>query len=504
MKHEVSQLHVADRDAVLHSLSNRDFDLAVIGGGIVGISVAWTATLAGMRVCLLDKGDFVSATSTASTKLIHGGLRYLKTGHIGKVAENHQSRRRLATSIAPNFVEHKEFLLPIYRGGPFSRVELSAALLAYSALSGFTDGIGHVISSAEALELVPDLVTKDLLGSGKYVDHQMNDGRLAVAVLQAAVAAGAVAANYARVTSLGGSATDIDCVEFEDEISGDCGRISTRFVVNATGPWLDRIRRLEYPQAKPSIRLSKGTHVIVPLPENWRAGVTIPVDRQRVSFAIPWEGQLLLGTTDEEFDGDLAHLSPTPEEITQVLREAGTAIEGLPDTAQFAYCGVRVLPIGLGSSSAAPRELIITRGPRGMISVAGGKWTTFVNIGRSVVKEIGIKPPPLDSLRVLSAGSLDSIVTELSLKGFPPDVALYLARNYGTEAFRLASIVDENADLGSRIDARGPDIWAQVVLARDREWAVTVDDVTRRRTTLAYRGLASLAVESGIRELLNS
>jgi len=510
---------VTARAETREELSRTGYDLLVIGGGILGTSVTWMAAQAGLRVAMVDAGDFAGATSSASSKLVHGGLRYLQTGNVKLVAENHRERRALAGEIAPHLVKPLTFVVPIYRGGPHGAAKLGAGVFLYSALSVFGDGVGRVITPQQALARVPALRTEGLRAAAVYGDHQMNDSRVAVMTVRAAVEAGATVLNHAEVVGLRTTRGTVTGAELRDRVDGAEFGISARLVLNATGPWVDHLRRMEDPSAEPSIRLSKGAHLVLRRREPWKAALTIPIDKYRVSFAIPWEDHLLLGTTDEPYEGDPADVRPTEADIAQILDEAGHAVRGEQlsrDDITYAFAGLRVLPGGPGQVAAAKRETVLTRGSGGMLSVAGGKWTTYRHIGRVVLDTLAHLPGrPLgdDLADILPAvplpglASPDAVAMRLWTDRDPgarmdPLIARHLASHYGSTAFDLARLIREAPALGERIHPGGPDIWAQVVHARDHEWAVTVDDVVRRRTTLTVRGLDTPEVRERVAAVL--
>ncbi|WP_431887382.1 FAD-dependent oxidoreductase [Nocardiopsis alba] len=502
-------------------LTRGTFDLLVIGGGILGTSIAWTATQAGLRVAMVDAGDFAGATSSASSKLVHGGLRYLQTGNVKLVAENHKERRALAADVAPHLVNHRPFLVPIYSDGPHGAAKMGAGVFLYSALSAFGDGMGRLLSPRQATRLAPGLRTDGLKSVAAYSDHQMNDSRMAVMTVRAAVDAGAVVLNHAEVRSLRTTRGRVTGADLRDRIAGDEFGIDAKLVLNATGPWVDHLRRMENPSADPSVRLSKGAHLVLRTPEPWSAALTIPVDKYRVSFAIPWEDHLLLGTTDEAYEGDPAQVGVVSTDIDQILAEASLGIDAPyldRDHMTYSFAGLRVLPGGPGDTSSAKRETVVTQGRGGMLSVAGGKWTTYRHIGRTVLEELRkVASVPLgedmaDPLRTVPLPGLaspDAVAQRLITDREPgtrldPLVARHLASHYGSLAMDIAALVRDEPALGERIHPDGPDVWAQVVFARDHEWAVTVDDALRRRTTVTVRGLDTPEVRERTRALLES
>ncbi|MFI1954307.1 FAD-dependent oxidoreductase [Streptomyces xinghaiensis] len=503
-------------------LSRGTYDLLVIGGGILGTSVAWHASQSGLRVAMVDAGDFAGATSSASSKLVHGGLRYLQTGAVKLVAENHHERRVLAKDVAPHLVNPLTFHLPVYKGGPHGAAKLGAGVFAYSALSAFGDGVGRVISPARAAAANPALRTENLKAVAVYGDHQMNDSRVAVMTVRAAAESGAAVLNHAEVTGLRFTRGRVTGAELRDRLDGTEFGVDARLVLNATGPWIDRLRRMEDKNSAPSIRLSKGAHLVLRRKAPWRAAMATPIDKYRITFALPWEDQLLLGTTDEPYEGDPADVRATETDIAQILDEAAHSVRDehlSPDLLTYAFAGLRVLPGGPGGVEQAKRETVVTEGRGGMLSVAGGKWTTYRHIGRVVMRKLASLPDgalaedmePLSQLprRVPLPGiaNPNAVAHRLLVSREPgsrmdPLTARQLATHYGSLALDIARLADEDPALGERIHPDGPEIWAQVVYARDHEWAETADDVLRRRTTLTVRGLDTPDVRARVEEIL--
>lgn len=474
-----------DRAGALERLESETFDLLVIGAGIIGARIAFEAARTGARVALLDAHDFGGATSSASSKLIHGGLRYLQTGELRLVRESLLERRALLDTVAPHLVRPLTFVLPVYRGGPHGATAIRAGLLTYAVLAGFRHARARMVSPAEAARLVPPLRTGDMVAAGVYVDAQTDDSRLVLATVKAAAGAGAVVVNHLAVTGLETTRGRVSGAR-----AGDLP-IRCRAVINAAGPWVDEVRQLEEPGAGPVARLSKGVHVLVDPTRPWSAALTVPIDRGRVAFALPWAGMLLLGTTDTEYEGDPAAAGVEPGDVETVLGEARA---GLPaelvarDRVRFAFAGLRVLPRVAGDTASAPREEVIRVGPAGMVSVAGGKLTTHRRIAVRVLRRldafrrIGVAPGPLPG-----AGPAPPRPDDVD-----PRTWEHLLRLYGDEAGQVAACGPEP------VHPDGPDVWGQVRFAADREWARDVEDVVRRRTTLAVRGLATPEVRERI------
>jgi glycerol-3-phosphate dehydrogenase len=459
----------------VEALSGTRFDLLVIGGGIIGAGIAEAASAHGLKVALVERGDFASATSTASSKLIHGGLRYLQMGDIRLVREAHQERRALMSVVAPHLVHRLPFVFPLYENGPHRPWFVRTGVLLYSALARAK--LNGRVSEKRALRLVPQLRTEGLHSSALYADAWTNDGRLTLANVRAAADRGATVLNYAEVTAIHGDGADV-------LVDGETVRVYAGSIVNATGPWLDRVRRLEDPAAVASIRLSKGVHLIADGGEDWSAAVTIPHDKVRVSFAIPWEGKLLLGTTDTLHEGEPEDARVTDDDVRTILDEAAVAVRDIGEV-RASFYGLRVLPGGPGATANARRETVYTHGAHGMLSVAGGKLTTYRRIALDALEQLGVrsldrKPRPLPG-----AAGLSKIDWPVELD---PATRTHLLHLYGSLAPEvLAPALDDPSLLEPIVPGR-PDLRAQELYAREHEWARTDEDVYRRRTTVWLEG----------------
>ena len=470
---------LAWRELALERLGAESFDLLVIGGGIVGAAVAAQATELGLAVALVDRADFASATSSASSKLIHGGLRYLRMGDFRLVHEALSEGQALLETVAPHLVRRLPFVLPVYDDGPYGKTAIRSALWLYRALAGQRVG-GSIITPTEAAALVPSLRLDGMKTAGLYVDAQTNDARLCLANVRAAADRGALVLNYAEVVSI-----DAGGAEVADRVGDSVVAVRARAIVNATGPWVDHVRRLEDPGAGTSVTLSKGAHLVLDRPAGWEAAVTMSIDKARVSFAIPWEAMLLLGTTDEPFDAAPETLAVTDADERQILSEAARGLVAgalRPEAVRARFAGLRVLPAARRGTAKARRETTITVGPGGVVTVAGGKLTTYRRIAGSV----------LDALRPqLGLQRLDSRVTPLPGAADPDVVAAELCRDLPElDPVVAGELAHTYGSLAADVLATDPDpLIAQVRYAFEHEWAVNLEDVARRRTTRALRGL---------------
>jgi glycerol-3-phosphate dehydrogenase len=492
------------RDRTLERLRAGTFDVLVVGGGIVGARVAFEASRVGLKVALVDAGDFGGATSSASGKLVHGGLRYLRTGKVRLVREAHRERRVLLRRVAPHLVCRLPFLLASAEQGRSRYSTVVAGPLAYWALDGFRRPAPRFVTAGEVGELVPHLRTGV---PGVLLEEAMtDDGRLTLATVKAAVGAGAVVTNYVRVVGLERSRGKISGAVLERLDGEDLLTVRCRAVVNATGPWLDHLRLLEDPQREPAVRLSKGVHLVLPPEGEWRAAFTLSLDGGRHVYAVPWRGMLLLGTTDTPYECDPGTVAPEPAEEEYLLITASRFLPEKmlrPDLVLCSFAGLRVLPRGDGGTYEASREHIVRVGPAGMISVGGGKLTTHRLVALDALRALPaeLRPRKLRPNSDPLPGALLPDARALHLR-LDDATARHLMELYGGEAEKLFRYATRLPDAFKKVHPEGPDIWAQVYHAVDEEWAMTVDDVVRRRTTLGIRGLATEDVRAQISSVL--
>ena len=460
-----------DRVDALEQLDSRRFDLLVIGGGIIGAGIAEAASAHGLSVALVDKGDFGSATSSASSKLIHGGLRYLRLGDVRLVREAHHERRLLMTVVAPHLVRRLPFLFPLYDDGPFRPWFVQTGIVLYSTIARAR--LNGPIAVERARRMVPQLRAEGLRKCALYADAWTNDGRLTLANVRAAADAGAVVLNYAEVVALRGrEGADV-------HVDGRTIAVHADRVVNAGGPWVDRVRRLEDPNARRSVRLSKGVHVLVDGGADWDAALTISHDKVRVSFAVPWEGMLLLGTTDTLHDGEPETAAVTDADVAQVLSEASLAVEEI-GSVRASFWGLRVLPGGEGTTASARRETVFSTGRAGMVSVAGGKLTTYRQIALDALHHLGVRGLSARPRPLPGATGLERIAWPQELDRTTRKHLLHL---YGSLAVDVLAPAADDPSLLEPLVAGRPDLRAQEAYARAHEWALTDEDVIRRRTT---------------------
>jgi glycerol-3-phosphate dehydrogenase len=490
------------RTRALEELTSREFDLLVVGGGIIGAGIAATASRHGLAVALVERGDFGGATSSASSKLVHGGLRYLRLGDVGLVREAHAERRLLMTRVAPHLVRPMPFLLPLYDSGPYRPAVVQAGIAVYSTLARAR--LNGLVSAERALRMVPALRPAGLRRCGLYVDCVTNDSRLTLANVRAAAESGATVVNGAAVSALrlvGGRVRGADVVA-----DGGTLAVSAKTVVNAAGPWVDEVRRLADASVDPSIRLSKGVHVLLSAETTWSAALTIPHDKVRVSFAVPWEGMLLLGTTDTLHEGDPAAVAVEEADVDRVLAEAGVALEEpvvRHEHVRAVFAGLRVLPQSGRETASARRETVHIQDSSGLLTVAGGKLTTYRRIALDTLErlrgELGLHRIEREPWPLPGATGLDRVSLPVEVG---PRLRSHLLGIYGSLATEVLEPALADPALLEPLSPNAPDIAAQAVYAAEREWARNPEDILRRRTTLALRGLADAELTRRVEQLI--
>ena len=439
------------------------WDVLVIGGGATGLGTALDAAARGHRTALLEQSDFAQATSSRSTKLIHGGVRYLRQGHLPLVRESLRERGRLLAN-APHLVHKLPFIVPAYQWS--DRAFYGIGLKLYDALAGRLGlGATQVLTRAETLAHAPTLATAGLRGGVLYWDAQFDDARLAIALAQTLAARGGVAANYVRVESLLKEHGRIAGVRARDVESGDEFELRARVVVNATGVFTDAIRRLDDTAAPRMIAASQGAHIVLPrafLPGDTAVMVPKTADG-RVLFAIPWHDRVLVGTTDTPVTETPLEPRPLAAELEFLLAHAGEYLSARPQASDIlsTWAGLRPLVSSGagGATSKLSRDHALVVSPSGLVTITGGKWTTYRRMAEDAVD------------RAVQVGGLalrPSVTHELALDDF-------------TAAHR-AALEQENAALRAPLHPRLPYHLSDVVCAARHEMARTVEDVLSRRT----------------------
>ncbi len=499
------------RTELLARLHHQSFDVLIIGGGIVGAGIARDAAMRGWRVALVEQGDFASGTSSKSSKLIHGGLRYLEHGQLRLVADCLRERHVLRT-IASDLVRPLPLMLPVYRGDARALWKIAVGLWLYDRLAGSDRIRPHrILSEQAAKRLEPRIATTDLRGAGVYLDCVMDDARLCLANHLQAIAFGAVCCNYARVLALEKRSGQLAGAVVEDALTGARMAVRASVVVNATGPWADRVRRLSDKDASTRVAPTKGSHVLVPRIADHALFIQARRDR-RMIFLLPWGECTLIGTTESPDVADPAALYATRDEVGYLLAETNRLLPdaNLRDTDVVgSFSGARPLLAFSGPSTAASREHCIETDRFGLVSVMGGKYTTYramaaqavdaiharwkLRVSRCLTDQVNLIEP---NHRV-ALDRWDALTKRLE----PALLARWLAR-YGVGTFHILRAVEFEPNLLEPVCAHHDITRAELVYAIQEEMACTVSDLLVRRTRIAYSRCHGLEVMPVVRDLL--
>lgn len=484
------------------------WDMAIVGGGATGVGIALDAASRGYEVCLLEGHDFGKGTSSRSTKLIHGGVRYLQQGNVALVMEALKERGILREN-APHLVEDLPFIVPNYAWWetPF----YGLGMRVYDLLAGrFGFGGSRILSVAEVLDHIPTLDRDGLRGGVLYHDGQFDDARLLIDLAQTAEDHGAVLANRAPVVGLahgnGGRDEFIEAVRYRDADADARGQdaeltLRARCVINATGPFCDGLRRLDDPGAAPIIAPSQGVHLVLPrdfLPGS--SAIMVPrTSDGRVLFAIPWHGHTLVGTTDTPIPEALLEPVARDEEVAFLLETAGRYLSKRPGRGDVlsVFVGIRPLVRAAAAEHTAvlSREHTIQVSPSGLLTIAGGKWTTYRKMAEDVVDH---------AATLAGLDERPCVTRSLKIHGHRADArALGALWYYGSAAEGVQGLIEARAALGEPLHPALPIVGAQVVWAARQEMARGVEDVLSRRTrALQLNARAAMAMAPAAARLL--
>jgi glycerol-3-phosphate dehydrogenase len=503
---------LARRDR-LDRLGRERFDVLVVGGGIVGAAIARDAALRGFDVALVEKGDFASGTSSKTSKLVHGGLRYLEQGHVGLVRESLRERGTLLR-IAPGLVEPLPLLLPILEGDrpPW---QVALGLWAYDFLArGRALDAHRMLTREEALRLEPALSPKGLRAAALYSDARMDDARLCLETALDAARAGAVCLNHAAVLDLAPAAGPLEGATVEDAPTGRRVDVRVRVVVNATGPWGDALRRRSAGEVAPRLAPTKGVHLVLPRVSTQALFVRSPEDGRRV-FVLPWEGHSLVGTTESPAD-DLDDLRVRADEVDYLLRVVSRTCPGARagrEDVVATFAGARpLLGFAGGSATRASREHAIEVDARGLVSVLGGKYTTHRAMAEQAVDVVARRlgrrrRPATTARRRLREPGDDVAVTAprvfaaASERLSPARLARVLSR-YGAAAGDVLRLVAEDPALAEPVCAHHDAPLAEVAHGVRSEMATTIEDLLLRRTKLGYSRCRAVCALPALSDLL--
>jgi glycerol-3-phosphate dehydrogenase len=481
----------------LEAFKERTFDLCVVGGGITGAGVALDASTRGWSVALIDKADFASGTSSASSKLAHGGLRYLEYGHFSLVHEALVERGRLLSNAA-HLVQPLPFVLPIYRGQRLRPWQWRLGLTLYDLLAGSENIARSRGLSLRAMHSAyPDLIAHDLIGGAHYHDALMDDARVCIAVLQTAAHHGAVLANYVEAVEFEKHGGAIAGVWAKDRLTGQTFLIRARCLLNAAGPWADTLCRLAGDESGPLLEPTKGVHLIVPALGRREAFLLLHPADGRVFFVIPWLGRTLIGTTDTEADASPDLLQVQPSEIDYLLDGYNHffATKLTPQDVMGSFAGLRPLVRAQPNApSARSREFRLHVSPSGLVTALGGKYTTFRHMAETIVDFFGRRigksrrcrthalkliGTPEQAWPAFFAANLELLQRRYSIGA---DAAAHLLNRHGNRVELVIAMFPQVIDGFARVHPDEPNLVGEEAYARAEEMAIFHEDVYLRRS----------------------
>lgn len=493
------------REQLLQEIAKERFDVVVIGGGITGAGILLDAAVRGMKAVLFDMQDFAAGTSSRSTKLVHGGLRYLKQLEFGMVAEVGKERA-IVYENGPHVTTPEWMMLPCYKGGTFGMISTSLGLRVYDFLAGVkVSERRSMLKANETLMKEPLLKSEGLLGSGYYVEYRTDDARLTIEVLKEAVSRGAAAINYAEVIGFTCENGKVVAATVQDKVSGKNYEVAASKLVNATGPWVDGLREMDRSKRGKVLQLTKGVHLVIdgrrmPL----RQAVYFDTPDGRMMFAVPREGKTYVGTTDTVYKDDPAHPAVSVSDQQYIIDAINGMFPGVAITAndiESSWAGVRPLIYEEGKSpSEISRKDEVWESPSGLITIAGGKLTGYRKMAETVVDRVAArlreekalefancstKRLPISGGSVGGSAGFTDYVANQTLegvrRGLPGDLAEAWVLKYGSNVGRLFELAEEAVS-----EHHPSELPLEVVVplkyAMKEEMAATPVDFFHRRT----------------------
>ncbi len=481
--------------------SDQIFDLIVVGGGITGAGVARDAALRGLSCLLLEKGDFASGVTSKSTRLIHGGLRYLANLEMDLVAES-LAERAILRKQAPYLIHPMPILIPIYEGDPHGRAMISLGIHLYDTLSHEKD-IPHYFTSGveKTLGFEPRLNREGLTGSALFYDHQiMMPERLVIENVLSAREAGAKLLNYVGVEKIEDMTNGVT-VTAKDALTGTRHTFRSRVLINAAGPWIDKVRQSGDIDDRKIIHPTKGVHLVLPKLSEQALFVASPRDN-RMFFIIPFGANSLIGATDTTYSGDLDAVHADRSDVDYLLNESRRILPGLNITREailYTYAGIRPLAFsGTNESKMSRKHRVIREGMAGrIITIAGGKLTTYRHMAEDAVdaacRVLNVRVKCTTDKVPLPGGGYDhylnEVVPEMSSRhNIDIETVRHLLHLYGSRAERVLELAEMDTCLSEAISPESRDIYAQVMYSAMEEGARTLSDIILRRMSVGMTG----------------
>ena len=495
------------RSQSLADARKRKYDLVVIGGGITGAGVAQNAASRGLSVLVIEKTDFGAGTSSKTTKLIHGGLRYLEQFHFALTRQLCEERERLKR-LAPHLVRDFSFVLPFTRGNLFFNMKAAAGIGLYDLLTmtaGRTGSHAH-LNKKTLSQMSPALSSTVVSGGIKFHDAITDDTRMVLSVIKSACGYGGTVIDYVQVDGVKMTDGRISEVECHDRFSGEDFSVACRACVNATGVWTDEICNLVSGSPEQRVTPSKGTHIVVPSSAfETNTALFLPTKDRRFVFVVPWMRALMIGTTDDFYTGNINHPLATADEMDYLLSVVNSYTEShrlsrRDITGSFAGLRplVRLPGQDADNTSSMSREHLIFEAPGKLINVAGGKLTSYRLMAEEIVDQVAklhseLRPNVSATGEIMLGGwtgkdnflAASAAITARARRLFlEPATIDHLVANYGAEADKVLEILEESPDLGRRICSDFPPIYAEIPFCLEHEMAVSLEDVLFRRLRL--------------------
>ncbi len=496
----------ATRQANIDKMGRGPLDIVVIGGGITGAGIARDAAMRGLTVALVEKQDFSSGTSSKSARMVHGGLRYLEQHQFGLVFSACTERYRLC-KLAPRLVRPIAFTFPVYRTSKSSLRMIRVGMWLYDLMALFHTVKRHkMVDARRTVEIEPLLARKGLLGAAHYCDCLADDARLTLATIQSAHQHGALVANYAEVCGLIREGDRVRGVEVVDRVTGKEFTARARVTVNATGVWADRIRRMDDPNAERMIRVNRGSHLVLPREKLDIHGAVAfsSADGLRAMYAIPWRHTCIVGTDDIDHGEDLDEVYATPAEVESMLESVNGAFPEVnlaQDDIISTFAGLRPLMSGEATAAyQASRDHHIVESEAGLVTISGGKLTTYRRMAEDLVDLVSKKleiesgtttPERCQTDRIPlaeSAFDADAEVRGLveQCPGLARDILEHLALTYGPASDDLLTMLQNDPEMGTRVVCGLPYIRAEIPYAVQHEMAMTLSGWMIRRAHIMH------------------
>lgn len=492
------QLGTAEREETWRRLGSETFDLVVIGGGVVGAGTALDAATRGLRVALVEARDLASGTSSRSSKLFHGGLRYLEQLEFGLVREALRERELMLTRLAPHLVKPVAFLYPLTHR-VWERPYTAAGLFMYDTMGGARSVPGQKhLTRAGALRLVPALKRSALIGGIRYYDAQADDARHTMTVARTAAHYGAVIRTSTQVTGFIREADRVSGVRIHDVEDGRTQEVQANAVINCTGVWTDELQRLSGSRGRFRVRASKGVHIVVPRDRIVAEAGMILRTEKSVLFVIPWKNHWIVGTTDTDWNLDLAHPAATKHDIDYLLEHVNSVL-ATPlkhDDIEGVYAGLRPLLAGESEeTSKLSREHAVARVAPGLVAIAGGKYTTYRVMAADAVDAASPDLPGrlqssiTDKVPLLGADGYHALVNQVdqlgARHGLHPYRVRHLLDRYGSLVHEVLALADGRPELLKPLTAAPDYLQVEIVYAASHEGALHVEDTLARRTRIS-------------------